>query len=282
MNQRPSNLHPVLSAALACLDVSLETELAQFRCHQTVKQLSPAALRAAEAAESKIIHLNPPSQKPSQAHSQPLELRTNLVAAEKANAPTPESLLESSPELTAGPNRHLASTQTLVRNLEEPQPPTPGSRSWVLRPLRIISLLLLGTSFPVGYLILAAPPKAPLLKGASPLVAPTPAASIPPTAKPSEAVQNNTQATAATDQQSSQPASPKPLPGGNNYYYVIADYPNPEALTQVQRIVPGAYVQDFPEGERIQVGAFDQQKSAQELVEQLEGQGIAAMVRKPQ
>ena len=279
MDQRPSNLHPVLSAALACLDLSLETELAQFRCHQAVKQLSPAALRAAEAAESKITHLDPPSQKPRQAHSQGVEM--DLVAA-KANPPTPESLLESPPELTAGPNRHLASTQALVRNLEEPQPPTPGPRSWFLRPLRIISLLLLGTSFPVGYLILAAPPKASLLKGASPEVSPTPAASIPPKAKPSEAVQNSPKAIAASDQPFSQPASPKPLPGGNNYYYVIADHPNPEALTQVQRIVPGAYVQDFPEGARIQVGAFDRQKSAQELVEQLEGQGIAAMVRKPQ
>lgn len=275
-----TSVDPILSAALACLDVTLETELAQFRCHRLVKQLSPA-MRRAEEAGSEILRLDPPLQNPTQLHSQRVGM--NLVAAEKAKfVATPDSLPDSSAELTTGPDRHLASTQALLRNLAEPQPLTSSPRSWLLRPLRIISLLLLGASFPTGYLMLASPPEAPVLEASPPEVALTPeTAANPPKANPSPSPQTVSNATVPKDAQSSK-SSPKLPTVSGNYYYVIADYPNPEALKRVQNIVPGAYVQDFPEGERVQVGAFNQQKPAQELVEQLEQQGISAMVREPQ
>lgn len=63
------------------------------------------------------------------------------------------------------------------------------------------------------------------------------------------------------------------------YYFVVVDY-NDEAATldRVRELVPDAYLREFPEGVKVQVGAFDDTASAENLVERLEDSGVSARV----
>ena len=64
----------------------------------------------------------------------------------------------------------------------------------------------------------------------------------------------------------------------DNYYYVLADYTSDRSLEQARKAIRNAYVRDFPQGRRIQMGAFLKQDDANRLVEQLKQQGISASV----
>ncbi|MEA5447916.1 SPOR domain-containing protein [Leptolyngbya sp. CCNP1308] len=64
-------------------------------------------------------------------------------------------------------------------------------------------------------------------------------------------------------------------------YYVVTDYSGAQSLESARSAVGDAYVRNFSSGTRIQMGAFSQQSSAQNLVNQLQGQGIPAQVISP-
>ncbi|MBW4481189.1 MAG: SPOR domain-containing protein [Tildeniella torsiva UHER 1998/13D] len=64
-------------------------------------------------------------------------------------------------------------------------------------------------------------------------------------------------------------------------YYVVTDYSGTQSLESARSAVGDAYVRNFSSGTRIQMGAFSQQSSAQNLVNQLQGQGIPAQVISP-
>ncbi|PZV03234.1 MAG: hypothetical protein DCF32_14145 [Leptolyngbya sp.] len=64
-------------------------------------------------------------------------------------------------------------------------------------------------------------------------------------------------------------------------YYVVTDYNGTQSLESARSAVGDAYVRNFSSGTRIQMGAFSQQSSAQNLVNQLQGQGIPAQVISP-
>ncbi|MFQ4139159.1 SPOR domain-containing protein [Nodosilinea sp. PGN35] len=64
-------------------------------------------------------------------------------------------------------------------------------------------------------------------------------------------------------------------------YYVVTDYNGAQSLESARSAVGDAYVRNFSSGTRIQMGAFSQQSSAQNLVNQLQGQGIPAQVISP-
>ena len=70
---------------------------------------------------------------------------------------------------------------------------------------------------------------------------------------------------------------PQPSPS----YYVVADYTGDQSLQTARGAVGGAYVRNFPNGARIQMGAFSQETAARNLVQQLQGQGIPAQVYTP-
>lgn len=83
-----------------------------------------------------------------------------------------------------------------------------------------------------------------------------------------------------------QAAAPAPLraaatptaPSADPNYYVVTNYTGDQSLANVRNVVGDAYVRNFPTGARIQMGAFQQENSAQEMVQQLENSGISAEV----
>ncbi len=64
-------------------------------------------------------------------------------------------------------------------------------------------------------------------------------------------------------------------------YYVVTDYAGNQSLESARTVVGDAYVRNFPQGTRIQLGAFSQESSARNLVQQLQNQGISAQVYTP-
>ena len=63
-----------------------------------------------------------------------------------------------------------------------------------------------------------------------------------------------------------------------DYYYVLVFNTDGKSLNQARKVVKDAYLVQFPQGVRIQMGAFDNQKEAQELVQRLKQQGVEAEI----
>jgi hypothetical protein len=103
----------------------------------------------------------------------------------------------------------------------------------------------------------AAPPYAP------PFVEPDVAITVPP-------------ASPSPDQRAARAAS-----STENFYYVGTDYSGDSSLQKARQSVPDAYVRNLPSGAKVQLGAFSSEAAAQERVQELQQQGIAAQVYKP-
>lgn len=71
------------------------------------------------------------------------------------------------------------------------------------------------------------------------------------------------------------PAAEQPAPRGN-YYYVITPYSGDPSLENAREAVPDAYVRNFEAGANVQLGAFNDAARAEELIQQLQDQGIPA------
>ena len=76
------------------------------------------------------------------------------------------------------------------------------------------------------------------------------------------------------------PLAPAPLQPSSRYY-VVVDYGGDASLASARRVVGDAYVRNFSSGAKIQMGAFSQPAAAQNLVNQLQQQGISAQVVGP-
>lgn len=84
--------------------------------------------------------------------------------------------------------------------------------------------------------------------------------------------------TPATSSTTSAVASSAPT---GNYYYVVTPYSGDPSLEQAREAVPDAYVRNFSAGASVQLGAFSDPEKANELIQQLEDQGIPAEVYQP-
>jgi cell division septation protein DedD len=69
--------------------------------------------------------------------------------------------------------------------------------------------------------------------------------------------------------------------GAGKYYYVLVNDAGKQTLEKAKTIIPEAYVEKFPQGARIQMGAFKVESEATTLVEQLKQQGISASIYHP-
>lgn len=76
------------------------------------------------------------------------------------------------------------------------------------------------------------------------------------------------------------PVAPAPLQASARYY-VVVDYSGDTSLTAARQVIGDAYVRNFSTGAKIQMGAFSQPSAAQNLVQQLQQQGISAQVVGP-
>ncbi|HLO50321.1 MAG TPA: hypothetical protein VK211_18035 [Kamptonema sp.] len=72
-----------------------------------------------------------------------------------------------------------------------------------------------------------------------------------------------------------------PVKAQDGYYYVVLDYSNETSLEQARKAVPDAYVRDFPNGVKIQMGALVDPKSAERLVKELQEKGVTAKYYQP-
>lgn len=186
-----------------------------------------------------------------------------------SNSPnnTADRSTEASGDDTATANPTPASTASTAASTNPPPKPAPApqaapsssTRAAVPRPAPLPS------AAPSSAAPAAPRPAAP--RPAAPAPAPAaPVAPAPPPAPP--------ETTAA------RPAAQAPSEDGN-YYYVVTPYSGDQSLSQVRQVVGDAYVRNFDDGARIQVGAFNDEGSAQELVESLDQQGVNAEVRSP-
>lgn len=91
--------------------------------------------------------------------------------------------------------------------------------------------------------------------------------------------------TTSTGKLQASPASPQTAanPGatGEGFYYVLVNDSSDRALEKVKTVVPDAYVESFPQGARIQLGAFKRESEAKALVKELQQRGVAATIYRP-
>jgi cell division septation protein DedD len=65
------------------------------------------------------------------------------------------------------------------------------------------------------------------------------------------------------------------------FFYVVIDYQNEDSLYLARQAIPDAYVREFPIGVKVQMAAFEDTASAQNMVQYLKEQGFAAQVYQP-
>jgi hypothetical protein len=78
----------------------------------------------------------------------------------------------------------------------------------------------------------------------------------------------------------SRPAAPPSAQSGDRYY-VVTRYNSDRSLTQARQAVGDAYVRNFPSGAQVQLGVFSERQRAQQLMQDLQQQGISAEVYQP-
>ncbi|NJO79063.1 MAG: SPOR domain-containing protein [Cyanobacteria bacterium RM1_2_2] len=170
---------------------------------------------------------------------------------------------------TASPSANGTSTGSPSRSAEPPV--TFDSIPVAPVPQPSLSTVIVPAAPPIS-----APAPEPVYEPAEPAplpeisaVSPEPIPETPPPLEPLPAVT----ATAPTH---AAPANPQ------NYYYVVTDYSGDSSLQEARGAVPDAYVRNLPsEGAKVQLGAFSDQAKAQELLQELENQGIEAEVYQP-
>ncbi len=181
---------------------------------------------------------------------------------------------------TSKPNRNGISNGSKL----PPIPNTPNLASQEFVELDLNTIGMLNPNKPQNQVIVPNPSKlAQQLPqtAASPTTKPTTAAPplnltaallpSPPAVHQSSTVEN------ASDQKKSSTA----IQLEDKYYYVLSEYLGDESLQKARKIVSDAYLRDFPQGTRIQLGAYKDQTTANLIAEQLRKQGIEVQVYKP-
>ncbi|NEO92549.1 MAG: protein kinase [Moorea sp. SIO3G5] len=75
--------------------------------------------------------------------------------------------------------------------------------------------------------------------------------------------------------------APPPSQSTKIKYYVILNEGSSTALAKARKIVPGAFLRRFPQGNRIQMGAFKIEAKANAFANQLRQQGMSASIYRP-
>ncbi|WP_346293456.1 SPOR domain-containing protein [Sphaerothrix gracilis] len=127
----------------------------------------------------------------------------------------------------------------------------------------------------------AAPPTSPAPRAATARPAPPPPARPAAPARPAPQPAPTAPARPPAPQSAATAAAapaPSSTPAPVNYY-VVTDYTGDQSLSTARTAVEDAYVRNFSEGARIQMGAFNSAEAAESLAENLQSQGISASVR---
>ncbi|MDS3861078.1 hypothetical protein RIF25_09700 [Thermosynechococcaceae cyanobacterium BACA0444] len=216
-----------------------------------------------------------------------------------------------------GPNTYFDSAAALLENIPKLDTPTPAASPTYLSRGLTIGLVLAGlmtTAGAMGYIWwqMRSEPR-PVMDQVDPmnptpgLVEPDTLPPLPPNTAapapvgeilPSPPVALPSPATATIPNPNSAPTTSLPTPaeavtrpvvepmaapmGEKSFFYVVAPYQAPADLVKGRQGIANAYLVQFPEGVRIQFGAFEDTLSAQILVDRLAQQGIKSEVRAPQ
>lgn len=158
-----SSPHPVLQAALSSLDVQLEVELAQYRCHQTVRRSPPPlAYQASQDQIGNTSNGTPLAKAELTALMQSIKQTdlnlTNSVSYSETPTITPSNLEAATPEpadslLTL--EAYLEFSRSCWKNLQESRV---SKRSKFLQrlcsPTAIAAAVSLLLSIPLSYMII--------------------------------------------------------------------------------------------------------------------------------
>ncbi|RMF67059.1 MAG: hypothetical protein D6742_08375 [Cyanobacteria bacterium J069] len=110
--------------------------------------------------------------------------------------------------------------------------------------------------------------------------APAPSRSSEPTVRPSPSAEPTAPREVATAPRP--PAiAPTPAAASANRYYVVVDFSGDRSLEQAREVVGDAWVRNFDDGAKVQLGVFGDAASARELAQSLQQQGLAARVYQP-
>lgn len=237
---------------------------------------------AATATDSDVAKDSPIPNGPDMASEEFPDVNLkNLPHLEASPKPSPSASPVQVPPIPALPNSGVMTAPSVVPNSAIPR-----------RSSDLSSLLLPPSPPPMGTLrATTVPPVAPLPKPAT--ATPKTSAAKTSTANPASAKSNQSKpsksASAKSTAKKKTPAPPTPAtvaanpvnndPGG--YYFVLINSTSESALEQARTIVPDAYVETFPQGARIQMGAFKTEPEAKALIEQLQRQGISASTYQP-
>ncbi|HHP7245948.1 MAG TPA: SPOR domain-containing protein [Elainellaceae cyanobacterium] len=106
-----------------------------------------------------------------------------------------------------------------------------------------------------------------------------PSSASTPSPAPSRAPQPAAPSSASPSPSSAPSVASAPATSSSSrYYYVVTDYTGDRSLDQARERVSGAYVRNFSDGARVQLGAFNDREGAQNLAESLRQQGVSAQV----
>lgn len=203
----------------------------------------------------------------------------NLPHLEASPKPSPSASPVQVPPIPVLPNSGATTVPSVVPNSAIPK-----------RSTDLSSLLLPPSQPPVNtFPATTVPPVAPLPKPVTSAPKTNTAKTSTSSSSPAKANQSKSTSTSAkSTAQKKAKSSPTPAAvaaspasevGG--YYFVLINSTSESILEQARTIIPDAYVETFPQGSRIQMGAFKTEPEAKTLIEQLQRQGISASIYRP-
>ncbi len=304
VENQPVILPKELKAAIACLDLSLESELALYRNRQSQESMALATLPSAEleasALQSFDLALEPfghddaseevlgGSLSQSDDRSVPTEAAEQEMTAVIETEDEIETLPESyGAELTAEPKAfdqfldpsiedYLESSEALLKHLDDPAKAeitpvedgtTDAKRSWVV--ISGVTLLILGLLALAGFLGVLAMRWFSLKPVSVPT--PQPLVSTPVSPSPLPSAAN----TAVTPTPSATPAAPI-NPNASRYVVLATD--SQASLQTARQLVPDAFIAVVDGQQRIQLADLESLQQAQQMVNELKNQGFPASI----
>ncbi len=211
-----------------------------------------------------------------------VDLNLNTLSHLPAN-PTPSVSPSAVPSLPELPNQGVQATApSVVGTSVLPRRASDLSRTLLTPTLQQLTV-------PPRAEISLRPVPAPAMSALSiKAPSPTPAAKKGSSAPATAAAKQASPASAKSAATKTPQASPSPAQvaassgtAGGKYYYVLVNDSGKGTLKKAQTMVPDAYVEKFPQGTRIQMGAFKLESEATTLVDQLKQQGISASIYHP-
>jgi hypothetical protein len=223
----------------------------------------------------------------------PTETKAKSTPAE--DSPTlkgPNLASEEFPEVSLNTLSHLEPSPTPTPSVAPTQPAQPDPGVTQQAPPVVPNSALPGSSSDISSALLPSPVQPGTVPSTVAPVAPLPPlpASVPGASKSRlSSVQPkplSAPATPAPTQKSKASSAPTQEAANlatarGKLYYVLMNYRSDRDLAQVKTVVPDAYVERFPQGAQIQMGAFKRESEAKTLVESLKKQGITASIYHP-